>query len=149
MARGSNVYSEVYAFLNLIGEEYINKIPPTLYELFTRGRNLEYEFQLDTTKDISKQFKNEETLVIISALNLYFFCGEEEREKLVQIYIENDKKQLKQSYSDKLMRSNMNFRVDQTTTQNVKQLEVIKKENLLEKIIKKIKRLSMRNKYIL
>jgi len=144
MARGSNVYSEVYAFLNLIGEEYINKIPPTLYELFTRGRNLEYEFQLDTTKDISKQFKNEETLVIISALNLYFFCGEEEREKLVQIYIENDKKQLKQSYSDKLMRSNMNFRVDQTTTQNVKQLEVIKKENLLEKIIKKIKRLFKR-----
>lgn len=135
MSSGSNVYSEVYAFLNLLGEEYINKLPKGMYELFATKRNRSYELHIDINKNITEQFKNEETLVIISALNLYFFSDEDERKRLAQIYTENDKKILNKSYSDILRENAMKYQnVEQVNT-----LEVIKKESILNRIIKKIK----------
>lgn len=137
MSTGSNVYSEVYAFLNLLGEEYIKKIPREMYELFSSKRNMNYELRIDTSKKISEQFKNEETLIIISALNLYFFCNGEERKKLVKIYEENDEKFLNRTFSEKINKTDIDIVCSN-------KLEPKKKENIFTKIINKLKRIFKR-----
>ena len=137
MSTGSNVYSEVYAFLNLLGEEYIKKIPREMYELFSSKRNMNYELRIDTSKKISEQFKNEETLTIISALNLYFFCNEEERKKLVKIYEENDEIFLNRPFSEKINKTDIDIVCSN-------KLEPKKKENVFTKIINKLKRIFKR-----
>lgn len=137
MSTGSNVYSEVYAFLNLLGEEYIKKIPREMYELFSSKRNMNYELRIDTSKKISEQFKNEETLIIISALNLYFFCNGEERKKLVKIYEGNDEKFLNRTFSEKINKTDIDIVCSN-------KLEPKKKENIFTKIINKLKRIFKR-----
>ena len=166
MSGGSNVYSEVYAFLNLLGEDYIKKIPAGMYELFSTKRNMHYELHIDINKNIPEQFKHDETLVIISALNLYFFCNDEERKRLIQIYTENDEKFSSKSFEEKVNNDTMNnlnengisvnkrneqninalndnilnnnlIQANQQTQQN--KLEILPKENIFKRILKKIK----------
>lgn len=87
------MYNEIYEFLNLIGNTYINKLPPNLYEFIEKQRDKSYNFSLDTSKDVSKQLSND-SLCFIAYLNLKYWCDAEEKEKLLEIYSKNTPKEI-------------------------------------------------------
>ena len=131
------MYNEVYEFLNILGEKYIGKIPKPLYNFIREEKLDEYNNVLDEKKDISEQL-SEEALDFIAYLNLMYWCSAEEKQELIRIYSENDKKEeelKREKYNpDKLFES-------KTKRINEEKSMVIYKESLLRKIINRIKQL--------
>ena len=87
------MYNEIYEFLNLIGNTYISKLPPNLYEFIESQRDKNYNFSLDSSKDVSKQLSND-SLCFIAYLNLKYWCDAAEKEKLLEIYSKNSSKDI-------------------------------------------------------
>lgn len=95
------MYNEVYDFLNIIGNEYIEKIPAKLYEYIKSERMQDYNTNLNSEKNISSQI-SKDALTFIACLNLTYWASPEERKELAKIYIGNDKKEeakLKEKYN--------------------------------------------------
>ena len=139
------IYNEVYEFLNILGEKYIDKIPKGLYDFIKEEKSEECNNVLDIKKDISEQI-SEEALAFIAYLNLMYWCNEEEKEELIRIYSENDKKEeelKREKYNpDKLFEN----KTKRTHEENAM---VIYKESLLSKIINKIKKLFIHKRILM
>ena len=89
----ARTYSEVDKILSLMESKYINKIPKKMRELFQNEKDKNYEPNIDVKKSLNEQNLQRKTLVILAMLNLKYWCeDEEEKEKLIKIYAENDKK---------------------------------------------------------
>ena len=131
------IYNEVYEFLNVLGKKYIDKIPTSLYDFIKEEKSEECNNVLDVKKDISEQI-SDEALSFIAYLNLTYWCSTEEKEELIRIYVENDKKEeaiKREKYNPDKLFENKTKRI------NEEKAIVIYKESLLRKIINKIKQL--------
>ncbi|MGE5472609.1 MAG: hypothetical protein ACM3UU_00100 [Ignavibacteriales bacterium] len=85
-------YSEIDAFLKILDDYTVNKIPPKLREFFEREKDKNYVKEISTDIPISEQNLKKETLAIIALLNLKYWCDdEEEKVRLKKIYAENEK----------------------------------------------------------
>ena len=88
----SKIYSEVYAVLNVLGNEYINKIPSTIYQYIVDEKDNSVQMCYDVNKTIDEQKISEETLMFISYLNLQYWCSEDEKQELLKKYKQNDER---------------------------------------------------------
>ena len=93
ISTSKTMYNEIYEFLNIIGKSYIKKLPPNLYEFIESQRDPNFNFTLDTTKDVSKQLSND-SLCFIAYLNLKYWCDDKQKEKLLEIYSHNTPKDI-------------------------------------------------------
>lgn len=95
-------YSEICEFLGLIGTKYTSKIPKKLLELFETNKSEKYIPHINPYIPIKEQGIKEDTLTIIALLNLKYWCKEEkEKQRLKNIYIQNEKeyqKMLEEKY---------------------------------------------------
>ena len=141
----SNVLSEVYDILNILGNDYISKIPKSLFEYIKYERNDRKINNFDIEKNIDEQDLSIEAIEFISYLNLQYWSNEEQKMELIKKYKENElnyEKMLKEKY-------NYNNILKNETTKEVvikEQLVEIKKDNIILKIINKIKDIFRRNK---
>lgn len=98
-------YSEIDAFLRVLDDSTVNKIPLKLREFFEREKDKNYIKEISADIPISEQNLKKETLAIIALLNLKYWCeDEEEKARLKKIYEENEKKyqsDLRNQYSSK------------------------------------------------
>ena len=131
-------YSEVYEILNLIDEAQRNKVPKELQEIFKTEKDNNYKKYIDFNIPLENQNLKRETLVIIALLNLEYWCEDEnEKQRLLKIYKENEK-EYKESMEKKL-----NFRNTRDDYNNVdsliatKEIEVYHKESKFKKFINK------------
>jgi hypothetical protein len=85
------VYSEVYEILNILGDEYISKIPPKLYKEFKEKRKKSYKPQIITPDGrIDDKKISTDAVAIFTFLNMkYFINDEEEKKRLVEILKKN------------------------------------------------------------
>ena len=135
-------YSEVYIFLNMLGESYINKISKKVFETIKNNRDLNYNPEIKITNDGNLNFEfSREALALISALNLQYFCKDNvEKQKYVQRYNENNKEEqerLKEIYDPYKKFEKINKeKISNTQNDNpITDLSPIKRENrLLSKI---------------
>ena len=88
----NKVFSEVVAFLDLLDESFINKLPPKLLEFFENNADPDYTPTYDLTTPINKQNLCRKAIVIISKLNLQYWASEEEKKSLIDLYNQNNKK---------------------------------------------------------
>lgn len=130
-------YSEVYAFLNMLGEPYIKQISTKVYETIKNNRDLNYNPEIIVTSGNLDYEFSREALALISALHLQYFCKDNvEKQKYINKYNENNKKEqerLKELY-DPYKKFKKQEVPKYNNTENA--LVEIKKEN---KFIKKIK----------
>lgn len=83
-------YSEVNKILKLIGNTYSSKIPSRIKAVFKREMDKSYIPTIDITKPISEQNLKRKTIIIISALNMQYWCDDEDkRQELKRMYHEN------------------------------------------------------------
>lgn len=137
-------YSEIDEFLGLLSIEQVNKIPLKLRELFKEEKEQQYKKNINPNIPIKEQGLLEETLAIIALLNLQYWCeNEEEKERLKNIYVKNEK--IYQEYlqvtfnpDDIFKKKNHNTENQQERIENTQMVEY--KESFIKKIIVKIKK---------
>lgn len=144
-------YAEVYYILNYLGTEYIQKLPQKLRDVIDNTRDKNYQFNFDKTKPLSSQNFKQETRDFIAALNLiYWEKDEEKKQKLMQKYKKNDiiyQKELEEKYSYENLFKNRNKAQQVAEKEETKELIVMpEKENIIQKIINKIKNIFRRKK---
>lgn len=141
-------YSEIDEFLKLLDEEDRNKVPEYLRKFFKDNKDLEYVKEIKKDIPIKEQNLKEETLALIALLNLKYWCDdEEERQRLIKIYSENEEKYNeileKDKISDVIFKTNEEKEINNKKLENTYNVGVVKyrKKSFFEKLIEKIKKI--------
>lgn len=136
-------YSEIDEFLGLLSDEQRNKIPQKLREFFKEEKDPNYKKRINSNVPIKNQNLKEETLGIIALLNLQYWCeNEQERDRLKEVYSQNEKKYqklLREQYNpdDIFKKRIINIESKQEEIENTQIVEY--KETFIKRIINKIK----------
>lgn len=133
------IYSEVYQVLNLLGNEYIDKLPKSLLNMLEEKRDINYNPQYIEDIPLNKQNIKKETLAIIALLHLNYWC-ENEKEKLeLKQVLKNNEDMYQQDIRNKYNPENMFIKNkrEKIVENQVSMIEY--KEPLFKKIISKIK----------
>ena len=147
-----DIYSEVYAILNMLGKEYINKLPKDIYNIIKEEKSTEYNPVYETTVALDKQDVKKETISIIAFLHLNYWCNEEEKIKLRELFDENEDKnqeELKQQEEQEVEQEDEAIQDDNNEIEIGKEflsMIVYKEENFAQRIFNKIRRLFSRKK---
>lgn len=134
-------YSEVYSVLNMLGKDYITKLPSKLYQMIKEEKSNEYNPQYDLTIALEQQNIKKESLSMIAIFHLNYWCdSQEEKQKLKDLFNENEIKyqsELKEKYnSDKLFEKKDNSEQLEEQLEETAMIEY--EENIFKKIINKI-----------
>ena len=145
-----DIYSEVYAILNMLGKEYINKLPNDIYNIIKEEKSTEYNPVYATTVALDKQDVKKETISIIAFLHLNYWCNEEEKIKLRELFDENEDKyqeELKQQEEQEVEQEDEEIQDDNNEIEIGKEflsMIVYKEENFAQRIFNKIRKLFSR-----
>lgn len=139
------VYSEVYQVLNVLGREYINRLPKSLYNMLEEKRDITYNPRYNLEKSLSKQNINKESLNILALIHYNYWCNDEnEKIELRNILKSNEEiheKNLEKKYNtENLFKNKKKHYTNVNSENNITNTAIIEyKENILKKIINKIK----------
>lgn len=133
------IYSEVYQVLNLLGNEYIDKLPKSLFNMLEEKRDINYEPKYTEDIPLNKQNIKNETLSIIALLHLNYWCENvNEKNELNQMLKNNEDR-----YQDELRKKYDSDNIFKKRVQeNIIKKEVALveyKEPIFRKLINKIK----------
>lgn len=80
----SKVYSEVYSILNMLGDQYISKLPQDIIDLIESNKEDEYikVYSIDTIKN---ENINEEALELISYFNIEYWNNDIDIDDIITI----------------------------------------------------------------
>lgn len=135
-----NVLTETYEIITNMGNEYINKIPKEIWKIIRENRNKEYNFSYDPSKKLAKQNVRKATINLLSYINLNYWCNNEERKELKEIYKRNEqkleaKKRLKYDSDNilKIMQTDQ-IKISKNRIKYIPYSEVLKEQNLVKDV---------------
>lgn len=136
-----SAYTEVLAIINLLDEDYKNKIPAKLIELFEKEKSDEYTIEINPNISLEEQNLLQETIDILAMLKLSYWCSDEnEKQDLLRLLDENEKKyqaELQAKYSpDNLFKSRNDTKLEEQTA-----MIEYKKPSFITVILDKIRKL--------
>ena len=141
----SVVYAEIDEILKNMDKKYVEKIPQKLRDIITNEKSLDYNPNINIDIDLNKQGLQRKTLVMLAMFNLNYWCeNEEEKNNLVLLYSDNDKKieELLPKYGaeDLFKKKEVVQEEEEIIGQNIQNVQMVeyKKENFFQKIIGKI-----------
>lgn len=138
-ANMAKAYSEVYAFLNVAGDEYINKIPIKIYTAIKNNRDFNYNPVYKSNQIMTKEIISKEALSLIAGLNLQYWCeDEEEKKRLKQCYIENGRKE-QEKYSYENLFKKEQDKEEKVIENETALIEYEGKSSIFLKLIKRMK----------
>lgn len=135
-------YAEIDEILNLLEDEYKEKIPENVRSFFKEERNNDYIPQIDTSKPLIEQNLKRETLVLLAILNLNYWCeNEREKQEFLNQLAENEKekRKLEEKYNpDNLFKNKAkNSNENNLYEENLQMIEY-KKPNFIQRLLGKI-----------
>ena len=135
------IYSEVYQVLNLLGNEYIDKLPKSLFNMLEEKRNINYEPKYTEDLPLNKQNIKKEALSIIALLHLNYWCENvKERNELNQMFKDNEDRyqdELRKKYDpDNIFKKHIQENIIKNEVSLVEY-----KESIFKRLINKIKSL--------
>ena len=138
-------YAEVDVLLDLIEDEYIERIPEKVRNFFKEEKIKDYEFNIDIDKPLIEQKIKRETMALLAILNINYWCDtEEEKQQWINELDKNEKEieELREKYNpDNLFKNRTKVInepiVNEENAQNM-QLVEYKEKNIIQKIIDKI-----------
>lgn len=139
------IYSEIYQVLNLLGYEYINKLPDSLFNMLKEKRDINYNPIYVEDIPLDKQNIRKETISIIVLLYLNYWCeNENEKIQLKQLLKKNEDKN-QDEIRNKYNPDNVFKKHNKNIVQN--ELAIVNcKESKIKKIINKIKNIFVKEK---
>ena len=146
----ANAYTEVLDILKYISKEDYEKIPKSKIKVFEENSNKNYNFTYDENKTLDEQNVSEITKVIIAILFRDYWATKEQRYVIIKKQREAREEQEKQIRER--IEQNRKIKEDDIKTIDVStdldldynynqgtSLEIYRKDNILKKIIGKIK----------
>lgn len=128
-------FSEVYNILDILGPQYIQKLPITLIKMIEEVKDEKYYKDLKI-EDINLRNFKKESIAIIMAFYLKYWCESiEEKKKIYNIISENERKhqeKLKIQYSKELFTNKIN--VEKRKEEENTLLAPIEKKGIFYKI---------------
>mgnify|MGYP006959218034 CR=1 FL=1 len=138
------MYSEVYSILNLLGNNYIAKLPKSLLKMIEEEKSSTYNPQYSEDKSLNEQNIKRESLSMIALFHLNYWCNSnEEKEQLKQLFKSNEEKhqaEIREKYNpDNLFKSRKPEIIEETKiiANDVAMVEY--KESIFKRFINKIK----------
>ena len=135
-------YAEVDEILNLLEEEYANKIPEKIRKFLKEEKMPAYKPEIKVDIPLTEQNLKRETMVLLAILTLNYWCeSEEEKDKFRKELAENEKE--KKALEEKYNPDNLFKKKLQEKQEDIPNTELIvyKKTNFLNKLLNKIKSL--------
>ena len=114
---------------------YLNKIPKDVLNIFKTKRDKNYKVNINPNLPLEDQKLHRKTLILLSVLNLDYWCEPDEREEILNIYWKNEK----ESYV--VLDEENNLIPNSADTS----LVLYQEESFIEKIWSKLKRFFKRS----
>ena len=128
-------YREIYLILNKLGKEYIDKIPPNIYQYIVENMDTE----TDQNNRISK-----ETISFIAVLHYkYWLQNELEKDKFLRILTENQAKMNENNNLENMFKKGKNEQFTDIKAENepVNNMQLVRVEKWYNKVIRFFKRI--------
>lgn len=136
-------YTEVLEILKYLPEEELSKIPKEKIEFLESNKDKDYKFSIKYTDDIAKNNISRKAYAIMTVFYNDYFLSEEEQIELQKVLKENslkEEKRKKEMYKTEDMFKKNNIDIsDQSIQIDENFMEVAKKQNIITKIITKLK----------
>ena len=143
-------YSEVYAILEKMKPEYIDKIPNKFKTMIIEEMDKTYKPKIDINIPLKEQKITSKALTILAMINLNYWCtNDKHKSELIELYSKNDKIQ-EQRLKEKYKPNNIFKKREKEETipeSNVSKENAIieyKEQNLIQRLFEKIKHLFKR-----
>ncbi len=140
-------YSEVYSLLQILGKNFINKLPKHLYALIDEERLKEYNPQYSLDIPLENQAIKKEALSMIALFHLTFWCDSfEEQEELKSLFnrVKEEKQNKLYKNADQMFEKKKNSEKTKEEYNKNTALQ-IKKESIFVKLFNIIKSFFQRN----
>lgn len=137
----NKAYSEVYEILQLLDDEFINKLPKKFIEFIEKEKDYDYIVNIDPNIPLEEQNLLPDTINILAMLKLDYWCTEDEKQELLNILNQNEKEyqqELNEKYNPDNIFKNRQF-VKQEQNIEETSLVTIKEKNFILKLFEKIK----------
>ena len=150
MDNSSLAYSEVCTILNMLEDEYKERVPKNVMDFFEEERDKEYNPIIDVNIPLEKQNLKRKTLVLLAILNLNYWCDSEEekqeKQEILDSFAKNEElKRLKEKeLTENYNINNLFNKIENTENKTEVSLIEYKEQNFIQKIISKIKSLFRR-----
>ena len=140
----SQIYSEVYQILNLLGDEYISKLPNKLSIMLKEKRDLNYNPEYTDEIPIYEQNVKKETMAIIVLLYLNYWCKDENEKQVVKNILQKNEEEyqanLREKYNpDKIFENNLSK--NEETNSKEETAIIPYKESIFIKLLNKLKKI--------
>lgn len=134
-------YAEIDEILNLLEDKYRDKVPEKVRTFFKEEKMPDYTPAIDVNIPLIQQNLKRETVVLLSILNINYWCENEEEKQFFLNELaknEQEKKKLEEKYNpDNLFKERNNTIENTQITENVQMIEY-KPQNIFYKILNKI-----------
>lgn len=141
-----NGATEVLYILNHTQKQWVNKIPNSFINFLQDNSNKTYIPNFDYSKPIKDLNLSPKAQAILEIIYLKYWANEKEKSLFNKKIMEKDKiyqeKMSKKYISNNVF--NQNIRKEQNKEKSCTQMQEIKKENLISKIVNKIKKIFRR-----
>ena len=131
-------FTEVNEILKYLSEDLLNKIPKEFIDSIKENMSTSYILKYDNTKGINEQNLKQETRAILSVIYRDYICDENIKKEIIQ-------KDRKEWFDLETKKEHGNIDVfpqkpiKNLNTKENEALQVVKKQNIIIKIIEKIK----------
>ena len=132
---------EVDEVLSYLSIENLLKIPENIRNAIKENKDKEYVWKYDINKSLKEQNLSRDTIAFLSYLNMEYLLNEEEKQVMQEIHKLNDKKieqEKMEKYSTKDLFKSKIKKQEEISSNNIL---TVYKENIFQKILKKIKNL--------
>ena len=132
-------FTEVNEILKHLNTDIYIKIPKKIINNIKENMSISYVLKYDNTKGINEQELKQETRAILSVIYRDYICNEDMKKEIIQ----KDRKQWFELEKEKEYGRDIELFKKQTVqnkdTEENKALQVVRKQNIIIKIIEKIK----------
>lgn len=141
-------YAEVDAILELLEDEFVNRIPEKVRKFFKDEKDKDYKPIIRSDIGLEEQDLKAETISILTLLQINYLCdSEEEKQEILNELQENDRlkeEELREKYNPDNIFKRRDEKIIRTEKEE-KALVEYKNHNFIRKIINKIIKMFRRN----
>lgn len=137
----NKAYAEVYVILQLLGNEFISRLPKNFIQFIEKEKDNEYVININPNIPLEEQNLLEDTVNILAMLKLDYWSTEDEKQELLSILNQNEKEyqaDLNKKYNPNNIFKN---KQSQNWVKNAEETSLvsIKEKNFILKLFEKIK----------
>ena len=133
---------ELDTILNIMGKEYINKIPTKLISFIKKNMDNSYISNINVNIPVNEQLLKNDTRLLLSLIYRSYWCNEEKRKELLEkdAYLKSEReKEIREKYNpDNIFKNKQKNIISENNIANSVSM-VQYKESIFKRIVNKIK----------